>query len=177
LINDILRRDGVVNIPMIIPVSSSIDNSATERRAYDQILDVFSRPLMRALSGLYEFEPLQTLYPDGVYSNFVCKGYATARPAWRYLCLTPHVSYLANLLSRTVREEMRKEVRYLKAHAQARIAIKAILEMPDMQIDRIIRSAQANQSELSNVLCKEMPQLAEPGVWGNFVEAVRRAFN
>jgi Fic family protein len=51
LVNDVLRRDGVVKEPMILPVSSLITRDSAERRAYDGVLDVISRPLMSALSG------------------------------------------------------------------------------------------------------------------------------
>ena len=127
---------------------------------------------MGALAGTYEFAPTQTKYPDGIRSNFVFKGDDTARPVWRYLDLTRHVVYLADVLARTIREDMCEESRYLQRHAQARAAIKDIAEMPDMQIDRVIRSVQANQGKLSNVLANEMPVLSEPGVWEAIVDVV-----
>lgn len=176
LINDVLRRDGVVKDPMILPVSSLITSDAAERRAYDRILDTISRPLMGVLAGAYAFASAQSAYPDGIRSNFVFNGDAIARPVWRYMDLTRHVVYLADVLARTIREEMREESRYLRSHTQARAAIKDIVEMPDMQIDRIIRSVEANQGQLSNVLSKEMPFLAEPGIWESIVQAVVRAF-
>lgn len=177
LINDVLRRDGVVQDPMILPVSSLITSDAAERRAYDRILDTISRPLMGVLTGAYAFASAQTTYPDGIRSNFVFRGDAIARPVWRYLDLTRHVVYLADVLARTIRDDMRAESRYLRSHAQARAAIKDIVEVPDMQIDRIIRSVEANQGQLSNVLSKEMPLLTEPGIWGAIVQAVARAFD
>lgn len=177
LVNDVLRRDGVVKEPMILPVSSLIASDSAERRAYDRILDTISRPLMGVLAGTYEFAALQTTYPDGIRSNFVFKGGPIARPVWRYLDLTRHVVYLADVLVRTIREDMREESRYMQRHAQARAAIKDIVEMPDIQIDRIIRSVDANQGKLSNVLAKEMPLLAEPDVWEAIVQAVERAFD
>ena len=177
LVNDVLRRDGVVKEPMILPVSSLITSDSAERRAYDRILDTISRPLMGALAGTYEFAAVQTTYPDGIRSNFVFNAEAKARPVWRYLDLTRHVIYLADVLVRTIREDMREESRYMQRHAQARAAIKDIVEMPDMQIDRIIRSLDANQGKLSNVLVKEVPLLAEPGVWEAIVQAVGVAFD
>lgn len=53
LINDLLRRDGVVEEPMIVPISAWITRDAAERRAYNQLLDTISRPLMTALTGHY----------------------------------------------------------------------------------------------------------------------------
>ena len=87
-----------------------------------------------------------------------------ARPVWRYLDLTRHVVYLADVLVRTIREDMREESRYMQRHAQARAAIKDIVEMPDMQIDRIVRSVNANQGKLSNVLVKEVGSMPRPAL-------------
>lgn len=176
LINDILRRDGVVRESLILPVSSLITHDPAERRAYDQILDVVSLPLMRSLVGLYEFAATPTIYPDGMRSNFVFHGNDAARPAWRMPDLTPHVVYLADVLERTIGEDMRAESRYLRSYALARQAIKDIIEMPDAQIDRLIRSAEANQGKLSNALASEMPALLGEGVWAAICQAIERAF-
>lgn len=176
LINDILRRDGVVPDPMILPISSLISSDQAERRAYDRILDVVSRPLMGALAGQYEFASNHHVWPDGIRSNFVCHGDDVARPAWRHLDLTRHVIYLSDVLERTIREDMREESRYLRSHAQARAAIKDVVEMPDAQIDRVIRSIQANRGQLTHVLSKEIPLLSEQGVWDAIVQAIEAAF-
>jgi len=176
LINDVLRRDGVVQDPMILPVSSLVTSDAAERRAYDRILDVVSQPLMRVLADTYRFAPTPNEYPDGISSNFVFEGVEQARPVWRYLDLSQHVAYLADLVQRTIREDMLEESRYLRSHAQARAAIKDIVEMPDAQIDRVIRSVEANQGRLSGALAREMPILDDPDLWQAIVDAVGHAF-
>jgi len=87
------------------------------------------------------------------------------------------VVYLARVFERTIGEDMREESRYLRSHTQARAAIKDIIEMPDLQIDRVIRSAQANQGKLSNLLAREIPQLEAPGVWAAIWQAIEDAFS
>jgi hypothetical protein len=72
---------------------------------------------------------------------------------------------------------MRDVARYLQQHAQARAAITEIVEMPNLQIDRIIRSIEANQGKRSNALAKEMPVLSEPGLWEAIVDAIAVAFH
>ncbi len=176
LINDVLRRDGVVKNPMILPVSSLIASDAAERRGYDRILDVVSRPLMHSLAETYHFSETPTVYADGIASNFVFEGTEAARHAWRYLDLSPHVAYLADVVQRTIREDMPEESRYLRSHGHARSAVKEIVEMPDAQIDRVIRSILTNKGELSGALSKELSILAEPGLWETVVEVVHRAF-
>jgi enamine deaminase RidA (YjgF/YER057c/UK114 family) len=79
------------------------------------------------------------------------------RPSWRYPDLGPHVVFLSGIIGRTLKEQMREESRYLRSHAQARLALKEIVEMPDQQADRVLRSIEQNRGELSNVLAKEMP--------------------
>jgi hypothetical protein len=100
-----------------------------------------------------------------------------ARPLWRYLDLTQHVVWLADALTRTIHEHMRDEARYWQQHTQARAAIKEIVEMSNLLIDRIIRSVGANQGKRSNVLTKEMPALTEPGLWEAIVDAIAVAFH
>jgi len=80
------------------------------------------------------------------------------------------------VLERTIKEDMREESRYLRSHAHARASIKDIVEMPDAQIDRVIRSVQVNQGKLSNVLRDEMPLLDDPNVWDAIVQVITDAF-
>jgi hypothetical protein len=48
--------------------------------------------------------------------------------------------------------------------------------MPDMQIDRVIRSVESNQGKLSNMLRKEIPILQETVIWDAIVKAIENAF-
>ena len=48
--------------------------------------------------------------------------------------------------------------------------------MPDEQIDRVIRSVEANKGVLTNVLAKEVPALKHDGVWEAIVGAMKEAF-
>ncbi|MEN9314681.1 MAG: hypothetical protein RIS35_1074 [Pseudomonadota bacterium] len=131
---------------------------------------------MRLLSGRYEFTPTPTVCPDGVSSKLAFAGDREARPAWRFPDFTAHVNWRANRLERVIREDMREESRYLRNHAQARAAIKDVMEMPDVQGDRVIRPVQANRGKLSRVPADEIPPLREPDVWASIVDAVDRAF-
>lgn len=176
LINDVLRRDGLIQDPMIIPVSSMISRDAAERRSYDRILDSVSAPLMRLVRDQYRFADERTLYPDGVVSNFVFTGEDMARPTWRFPDLSAHVIYLSQVMEQTIKTDMRDESQYLRAHGRARLAIKDIVEMPDVQIDRLIRSIEANGNQLSNALAREIPYLTQDGVWTEICDAVSRAF-
>ncbi len=71
---------------------------------------------------------------------------------------------------------MREASRYMRSHALARVGIKDIIEMPDMQIDRVIRSAEANYGKLSHLLGREIPMLQDPGIWDAILQAIANAF-
>lgn len=176
LINDILRRDGTVPEPVILPVSAAITGDSGERRNYDRVLDEVSKPLMQAARKHITFTPRHTTYPDGIVSNVEFNGNEQIRPMWRYLDLGPHVVYLSNIVKRTLTEQMREQSRYLRNHGRARQALKEVIEMPDQQADRVLRSIEQNQGKLSNALVKQMPILSEPGVWAEIIEAVSQAF-
>lgn len=175
LVNDVLRRDGVVPDPIILPISAVITDDMGERRNYDRVLDHLSGPLMRAVRDKVVFEPVRTTYPDGVTSNLAFGGNAIARPLWRHPDLGPHVVYLSGVIRRTLTEQMREESRFLRAHGRARAALKEVVEMPDPQADRVLRAIEQNHGLLSKVLAKELPILAQPGVWQEIVDAVTRA--
>jgi hypothetical protein len=175
LINDVLRRDGAVPEPYIIPVSALITGDAADRRAYDRVLEEISRPLMALLAGTYEFGAREE-YPDGIWSNLRFSGDELAAPTWRFPDLTRHVAYLAGVIERTVREHMREESRYLRSHGLARRALKDLIEMPDAQADRIIRSVEENRGRLTNLLTREIPVLMQAGMWEQVVAAVRESF-
>lgn len=176
LVNDLLRRDGVIQDPVILPISAVITDVPGERRAYDNVLDQVSKPLVQALRAQVQFGQVQTRYPDGVVSNFTFNGQAQARPLWCYPDLGPHVSILSSVILRTLREEIPNQSIYLLRHARARAALKEVVEMPDAQADRVLRSIDQNKGELSNVLAKEMPVLLLPGVWAEIVDATTAAF-
>lgn len=176
LINDILRRDGAIPDPVILPVSAVITDDSGERRNYDRILDEISKPLMQEVREHITFTAKPIAYPDGVTSNLEFSGNEEARPVWRYPNLSPHIIYLSSIIKRTLTEQMREQSRYLRNHVRARHALKEIIEMPDHQADRVLRSIDQNKGELSNVLAKQMPILREPGVWAEIIEGVSRAF-
>lgn len=176
LFNEILRSDGATYEPIILPISGVIARDSREKVAYAQILEVISKPLMDGLAGQYSFSHEETVYPDGVRSNFQFMGTHLAEPIWRYPDLTQHIVYFGNLLLKTL-ASMRQESHYLMDYDAAKTAIKNIYEMPDHYIDRIIRSIQENQGQLSGKLAKELPFLAQDHIWEKMVLAVQQAFS
>lgn len=177
-VNDILRRDGVVPEPLILPISTVLVDDPVERKAYEQVLNVVSKPLMERVREDVHFDRSKyTVYPDGVPSNFFFSADDVARPVWRYPNLTEHVIFMAKLIQRALTEEMEEQSKILLRFNKASLAIKEIIEMPNQQVDRIIRSVREQRGVLSNKLAKEMPILAQDDLWERIVIAVNEAFD
>ena len=175
LINDTLIRDGAVPDGVILPVSATITGSIDFRAGYDRTLDVFSKPFMQRYAGLYRFGQTTT-YEDGTRSNFIFDDDGDACFAWRYPDLTAHVLYTARAIAHTVRTEMADEARVLVIFQRAQEQLKDVLEMPDQDANRIIRSLKENGWQVSGKLKKTYPQLEDTARAERVVDAVRSAF-
>jgi len=176
LINDVLRRDGVLPAPLILPVSATITHSTYNRADYDRVLEKFSRPLIQHYASSYHFGEA-TQAEDGVEYNFHFNAYQDALPAWRYPDLTPHVAYLARIIDQTLTREMREEAHFLQANERARQGIKQVLEAPDADLDSIICSMKENSNQISGKLAKRYPILLErPTLAKHIVEVISVAF-
>lgn len=175
LINDVLRRDKAIPAPFVLPVSATITSSVVNRRGYDQVLELFSRPLMRKYAEAWRFGAEQ-IAEDGVRCNLQFDAWEDALPAWRYPDMTDHVEYLAQVVQTTIEQEMHKEAGYLRSLRLARERVKQVIEGPDADIDRIIRSVRENGGSLSNKLLKEFPQLADETIGREVVAAIEAVF-
>lgn len=175
LINDTLIRDKAVPDGVILPVSATITSSIDFRARYDRTLEVFSRPFMQRYAASYRFGEL-AVYEDGTRSNLVFDDYEDAQFAWRYPDLTGHVLYTAQVVAHTVRTEMADEARVLVIFQRAQERLKEVLEMPDQDANRVIRSLKENGWQVSGKLKKAYPQLVAAPLAERVVEAVRSAF-
>lgn len=175
LINDTLHRDGAVPDGVILPVSASITNTREFGHGYDRTLEVFSRPFMRRYATSYRFGEFVT-YDDGVRSNLLFDEYQDANNAWRYPDLTEHVVYTAKLIAHSIHTEMAEEARVLLRFQRAQQRIKDMMEMPDLDAARIIRSIKENGWTVSGKLAKEYPPLDNKALALRLVEAVQSAF-
>ncbi len=175
LINDVLRRDGALPAPYIVPVSAILQRPELRPLNYDAALELFSRPLMQRYAGQWSFGAEQRA-EDGVTYNLQFAGYQDALHAWRFPDLTRHVAFLAHALDLTIEQEMRAEAQYLQRHGAARARLKTIVEGPDPALDRIIRSVRESGGTISGKLRAEYPILERPEVAEDVVRAVREEF-
>ena len=175
LINDVLRRDGALPAPYIVPISAILQRPDLRPLSYDGVLELLSRPLMQQYRSQYSFGAEQQ-GQDGVTYNLQFEAYQDALHAWRYPDLTRHVSFLADALDLTIEQEMRSEAQYLQRHRAARTRLKTIIEGPDPTLDRIIRSVRESRGTISGKLRAAYPILERVGIADDVVRAVREEF-
>jgi Fic/DOC family protein len=175
LINDVLRQDGALPAPYIVPISTILQKPDLRPLSYDGALEIFSRPLMQQYRGHWSFGPEQR-GEDGVAYNLHFDSYHDALHAWRYPDLTRHVAFIADALDLTIEEEMRAEAHYLQRHGAARTRLKSIIEGPDPALDRLIRSVRESRGTISGKLLAEHPVLARPEIADDVVRAIREEF-
>nr|WP_163503296.1 Fic family protein [Halomonas socia] len=161
LINDMLRRDGAVPEPFILPISAAITSSSMRRIEYDRVLERYSRPLMRRYGGAVDFLTRRQAYPDGIESDFTFSAYEEAGPTWRYPDLTDQVEYLEEIVRYTLEHEMHQQAAIQRAWHMTRETIKEWVEGPDEHIDRIIRAVRQHGS-VSGKLRRDFPVLDDP---------------
>lgn len=175
LINDVLRRDGALPAPYIVPISAVLQRPDLRPLSYDGVLELFSRPLMQQYLGHWSFGAEQR-GEDGLTYNLQFDRYEDALHAWRYPDLTRHVAFLADVLDLTIEQEMRTEAQYLQRHGAARARLKNIIEGPDPALDRIIRSVRDSRGTVSGKLRAEYPILDRPEIADDVVRAIREEF-
>ena len=127
---------------------------------------------MRRYDAAYRFGQMSE-YEDGVRSNFVFDAYDDANAAWRYPDLTEHAIY-GPARRHTIRHEMADEASAGAFRAAQRI--KDVLEMPDSDAVRMIRSIKENGWRISGKLVKEYSMLNDKTRALRVVEAVQSAF-
>ncbi|CAN5368793.1 Fic family protein [soil metagenome] len=172
LVNDVLRRDGVLPEPFVLPISTVISGSMKE---YDRTLELLSKPLMRRYAGEYRLgQPVR--YDDGFVSTLHFDAYEKAEPVWRYPDLTDHVAYLAGVVRTTMEDELKEEAGQMRAYRGARDAVNELIEGPDEDLYRIVRSVHGNAWRVSGKLKSEFPILEDEGLAERVGEAVKEAF-
>ena len=176
LVNDVLRRDGALPAPFILPISATITNNTRERAGYDRALEAFSIPLMARFAHRYDFGAEQEC-EDGVRTNFRFDAYEEGLPAWRYPDFTPQVEYLGHVVRMTIDVEMTNEAALLRDLGRARLAVKHHLEGPDTDIDAIIRSLRANDWRVSGSLARRFPHLADRALAAAIIADLRAVFD
>ena len=143
LINDILRRDGFLPAPVILPASAVISENAIRRAAYDNALEHLSRPLMATMNSVCRFGAT-VQYEDGVKSNLHVADWNRGLATWRYADLTFQSEYLVDVIRHSILHGLKDEAVYLLRYDTARDSLKEIIEGRDEDYATIIRSLVTN---------------------------------
>lgn len=160
-LNHWLAADAVVPAQIIIPVSATIAASTRSRARYDDALEVLSVPFMQRYAAACRFGR-RRVCPDGVETDFEFEQSDDAAHVWRYPDLTRHVAYVSELLHQTIETDMALEAHALRRHDVTIQAIKQVIEMPDADAERILRSLRHENWQVSNALRKAFSEIFQP---------------
>lgn len=175
LINDILRRDGFLPAPVILPVSAVISENAMRRAAYDTALEHLSRPLMATMNAVCKFGATER-HEDGVESNLHVADWDRGLATWRYADLTFQSEYLVDVIRHSILHGLKDEAVYLRRYDTARDSLKEIIEGRDEDYAAIIRSLVTNM-KVSGKLRKTYPGVfSDEGLVKRVELAVFKAF-
>jgi hypothetical protein len=121
----------VVPEGVIIPVSANMLNNI---KAYDQILETYSKPLMQRIKySMSEEGEVTITNADEV------QGY------YRYPDLTLQATYLAEIIHTILKEDMPNELLFLLRYDQAKKEIQNIVDMPDRDINMMLNFLYQNK--------------------------------
>jgi Fic/DOC family len=175
LINDILRRDGFLPAPVILPVSAVISENAMRRAAYDTALEHLSRPLMAMMNAVCKFGAT-VQHEDGVESNLHVADWNRGLATWRYADLTVQSEYLVDVIRQSIQHGLKDEAVYLLRYDIARDSLKEIIEGRDEDYATIIRSLVTNMT-VSGKLRKMYPGVfSDDDLTKRIERAVLKAF-
>jgi hypothetical protein len=146
---------------MIIPVSAHMLNHIKE---YDQILEKYSKPLMKQIAFKVNADQSITVTnPD------VVEGY------YRYPDLTEQSTYLARIIRETIEEDVYNEMDFLMKYDEIKSAIQKIVDIPDRQMDRLIKYIHNNHGRLSKRKRDKFEKLTDAEI-GEIETAFREIF-
>jgi hypothetical protein len=117
----------------MFPVSAAMLKNLVD---YDASLETFSRPLMALVEYSLDEEGRMTIQNDTV------RWYS-------YIDMTPQAEALFRFIEQTIDTELVEELVFLANYDETKRAIQEIVDMPDRQIDLLIRFCLQNNGRLS----------------------------
>ena len=157
LIHDFLIRNQIIEKGMIIPVSAHMVNHIKE---YDQILEKYSKPLMKRVKfDVNENQSITVKNPEEI------EGY------YRYPDLTEQSIYLANIIKDTIAEDIFQEMDFLLKYDETKSTIQKIVDIPDRNIDQLIRIIHHNHGRLPKRKREKFEKLTD-----SEIEKIEKAF-
>jgi len=125
---------------IIFPVSAVM---LKNMKRYDAMLETFSKPLLQVIQK-YE------LSDDGILNvNEKTKTH------YQYIDYTHFAEYLFECIEQTITEDFKTELDFIQRYDKTKEAIRNIIDMPDIKIDRIIRCVTQNNGVLGKQMRKK----------------------
>lgn len=160
LIHNVLARRGFSPPGVIFPVSAAI---LRDRRAYDEALESYSRPLFSWIDWRFTAE-----------AELVVTG--ETADLYRYFDVTVQAEYLYDRVAETVDRDLKGELDFLELYDRAMAAVVDVVDMPDRKASLFVRFCLANEGRLPHRRRKEWSELSDEEV-EQLEEAVRRAMS
>ena len=132
LIHEVLANAGFTPRGIILPVSAVILANLDD---YIATLDLFANPLRKLTNYNPDTLDIPAIGNDVVY--------------FRYFDATPQAEFLYRSLTRTVEEDLEKEINYLLGFDHAYTALNGMLDWPEHSLELFIRVVQQNNGALS----------------------------
>lgn len=144
---------------LIFPISSII---LKNRRAYDAALELFSEPL---LSQINHF----TLNEDGVLSVK-----QATKVHYQFIDFTHQAEYIFECINHTIEQDFQDEIDFIIRYDRTKLAIQAIISMPDDKIDRLIRCVSQNNGKLGKKNRRRLFQELDDALVANIETVIKR---
>lgn len=148
LVHHILAQEEYFPREVILPVSARM---LADLPKYDATLEMFSKPLMELAD--YSLDDLGHLTMLNDLSS-----------AYRYFDATFFVEYLFEIIQISIQEDLREELRFVTQYDRTRAAIQTIVDLPDKNMNLLIRLLLTNAGRLSKTKRALFPQLTEEEV-------------
>ena len=136
LIHDLLVRGGVVPQGLILPVSAYM---LTQPADYDQALETFSRPLMRAVQ--YDLDEMR--------QSLTILNPSEIEPLYRYPDLTVQTEFLVRAVMHSWEDDLAAELSFLRRYDEYKKMARDVVDLPDRQLDLLVRLLRQNKGALS----------------------------
>ena len=133
LVHYVLARSGFTPDGLIFPVSAVM---LTRRTEYDRCLERVSRPLLGVLD--WRLKADGSLHVDGETSAF-----------YRYFDATAAAESLFEWIEATIDSELQAELDFLVRYQRARLAMQAVVDLPDRKAALFVRLCVQNHLQLS----------------------------
>lgn len=145
LVHHILAQEEYFPMEIILPVSARM---LADLPKYDATLEMFSKPLMELAD--YNLDDLGHLTMSNDLSS-----------AYRYFDATPFVEYLFEIIQTSIQVDLQEELRFVTRYDRIKTAIQGSVDLPDKDMNLLIRLLIQNAGRLSKNKRGLFPQVTD----------------